>query len=256
MRPGLAAPNCLAMSDMPSPDVIRALDRDGFATISGALAPSVVRALAAAVEDLWAAEGEAAGVENYMERGVRRLANLAAKGDIFRVLALDERALAAARYVCGGEVRLSMLNARDVPSGSAPRQPWHCDTDGGAVPDADGSFACTAMWWLDDATTASGATMMLPGSHRTGRVPATELDDLNAALPGEVVFEAQAGDLLLLDGHCWHAGGANRMNRHRRAILVHYYRAGIPRREDRRPHIGPDTVLGAAEQALFGLDEV
>jgi hypothetical protein len=56
------------------------LDQQGYLIFKNLLLPSQIEALLARLEELWATEGDKAGEENYIEPGVRRLANLANKG--------------------------------------------------------------------------------------------------------------------------------------------------------------------------------
>ncbi|MEO5887096.1 MAG: phytanoyl-CoA dioxygenase family protein, partial [Anaerolineales bacterium] len=60
------------------------LNEQGYLIFKNLLSPSQIEALLARLEELWAAEGDKAGEENYFESCVRRLANLANKGEIFR----------------------------------------------------------------------------------------------------------------------------------------------------------------------------
>ena len=94
----------------------QALERDGYVVFPGVLSQAMLARIIDCLETLWAEEGAAAGQENYnaVEANVRRLANLANKGDIFRELFAHPLVLAAAELVMGPDVRLSMLNARDA----------------------------------------------------------------------------------------------------------------------------------------------
>ncbi len=106
-----------------------------------------------------------------------------------------------------------MLNARDVPLANAGAQPLHCDTDGGVVPDARGYFACTVVWMLDRFSRENGAPRLVPGTHRSGRVPREAVADVAAPHPDEIKIEGGPGDVLVFNGHCWHGGAPNRTGR-------------------------------------------
>lgn len=234
------------------------LDHDGFIHVPALLPADLVAALRARIEALWQEEGAEAGHENYAEAGARRLANLAAKDDLFRSLWAHPLALAAARHVMGPQVRLSMLNARDAlpQQAGGTRQKFHADTDGGGMPDDAGYWSCTAIWPLDPFTVQSGATRIIPGSHRSDQRAKEVLADRRAAHPDEVLMLGAPGDLMLFNGHCWHAGGPNLTAAPRRAILAHYLRADIPRGGDRRQHLdaGAWEALSPAERELLGLE--
>lgn len=252
------------------------LDEQGFVVIRNALAADDVRALVDAAEALWRIEGDDAGSENYIERGVRRLANLVAKDPVFRSLMLHPAALDAADLVLGvDDYRLVMLNARDpLPAALAARdvrgvapssplagitalcdgQPLHCDSDG-RNPDARGFRALTIIWALDPFDRANGAPRIVPRSHRIGRQPEEVLADIYGAHPEEIIVEGEAGDAVVINAHAWHGGRNNRSSGTRRSLLAHYYRRDMPVTPRRRPNFTPAQLaeLTAAERALLDL---
>jgi ectoine hydroxylase-related dioxygenase (phytanoyl-CoA dioxygenase family) len=97
----------------------------------------------------------------------------------------------------------------------------------------------------------------VPGSHLWGKSPKEVLIDLNTSHPDEIVIEGQPGDVLVFNGHCWHAGRPNETDGHRRGVLVHYLRADVPRPENRRQHLDATQAVGLApqERVLLGLDD-
>jgi ectoine hydroxylase-related dioxygenase (phytanoyl-CoA dioxygenase family) len=233
------------------------LDEQGYLIFKALLASQDVGRLLARLEDLWSTEGEHAGEENYIEPGVRRLANLANKGEMFRNLYAHPQVLEIVETIMGPDVRAAMVNARDVPPHTGVRMPFHMDSDKGRVRDEVGYSAATAIWMLDEFTVANGATAFVPGSHLLGKSPKEVLADLNASHPNEIVIEGQPGDVLVFNGHCWHAGRPNETDGHRRAILIHYLRADVPRPENRRQHMDNTqmAMLAPRERELLGLDE-
>ena len=233
------------------------LDKEGYLIFRNVLSPAQVDRILNRLEELWAAEGDHAGEENYIEPGVRRLANLASKGDSFRSLFAHPQVLEVVEAVMGPDVRVAMVNARDVPPYTGVRMSFHMDSDKGRVRDEQGYSAATAIWMLDEFSLANGATAFVPGSHLLGKSPREMLADVNASHPGELVIEGQPGDVLVFNGHCWHAGRPNETAHHRRAVLVHYLRADVPRPENRRQHLQPDhaNLLSVRERELLGLNE-
>jgi ectoine hydroxylase-related dioxygenase (phytanoyl-CoA dioxygenase family) len=233
------------------------LEEEGYILLPGLLSTEEIGRLSDYLETLWFEEGEGASRENYVEPDARRLANLANKGDIFRSIFAHPLVLAAVETVMGTDIRLSMLNARDARPQTGGRQPFHCDTDNSGKPDARGFYACTAVWMLDDFTRENGATLLVPGSHLSGKVPKEVMVDVFAPHPEEVVLTGKQGDVVVFNGHCWHAGGQNRTSSSRRAILAHYLRAGIPRSDNRRQHLSKETRarMSPQEVRILGLDE-
>jgi ectoine hydroxylase-related dioxygenase (phytanoyl-CoA dioxygenase family) len=233
------------------------LDEQGYLIFKNLLSPEKIDMILNRLEELWATEGDHAGEENYIEAGVRRLANLANKGEIFRELYAHPQVLEVVEAVMGPEMRASMINARDVPPHTGVRMPFHMDSDKGRVRDEKGYSATTAIWMLDEFSVANGATAFVPGSHLLGKSPREVISDLNASHPDEIVIEGRPGDVLVFNGHCWHAGRPNETGGHRRAILIHYLRADVPRPENRRQHLDADraAALTSKERELLGLDD-
>jgi len=233
------------------------LGHQGFLLLKGVLSPEQVAEVVAKAEAVWAAEGAQAGSENYLEPGVRRLANLANKGDAFRRLMVHPMVLEAVHSVLGPQVRINMLNARDaLPRGTAV-QPLHTDADHGAKADAQGYLVCTAIWMLDPFTRENGATRLVPGTHRSTALPKEVLADVLAPHPDEIYVTGQPGDVFIFNGHCWHAGGANHTDSARRAILAHYARADQPQRLNQKESISPEVqaALSPLERQVLGLDD-
>lgn len=233
------------------------LDEQGYLIFKNSLSPEEIETILARLEELWGIEGERAGEENYIEPGVRRLANLANKGEIFRGLYAHPLVLEVVEAVMGPDVRVAMVNARDMPPHTGMRMPFHMDSDKGRVRDEQGYSAATAIWMLDEFSSANGATAFVPGSHLLGKSPKEVLTNLNGSHPDEIVIEGQTGDLLVFNGHCWHAGRPNETGNHRRAILVHYLRADVPRLENRRQHLDVEQAraLSPRERELLGLHD-
>jgi ectoine hydroxylase-related dioxygenase (phytanoyl-CoA dioxygenase family) len=233
------------------------LDEQGYLIFKRLLPAEKIDMILTRLEELWGAEGDQAGEENYIEPGVRRLANLANKGEIFRELYAHPQVLEVVEAFMGPEMRASMINARDVPPHTGVRMPFHMDSDKGRVRDDKGYSAATAIWMLDEFSVANGATAFVPGTHLLGKSPKEVLTDLHASHPDEIVIEGQPGDVLVFNGHCWHAGRPNETGGHRRAILVHYLRADVPRPENRRQHLDPEraAALTSKERELLGLDD-
>ena len=99
-------------------------------------------------------------------------------------------------------------------------QAWHqdCRADGGR-------FNCNRLLYTADIEASDGAVVVVPGSHRLGRVPAkTAQEDL----PGQVVLTPRAGTLVLLHGRCWHRVTPNRSQRERVSINIRAFPAGTP----------------------------
>jgi ectoine hydroxylase-related dioxygenase (phytanoyl-CoA dioxygenase family) len=114
-----------------------------------------------------------------------------------------------------------------------------------------------------DVTAESGPTAVIPGSHRSGRLPPTdriEDPDLTCEGAAAVTPEAAAGDVLFFASDVWHRGtpagpgGAGRL-----FVQCHYGRRDIAQRvrtTDEVNHVAPearDRIASTRERDLLGL---
>jgi ectoine hydroxylase-related dioxygenase (phytanoyl-CoA dioxygenase family) len=232
-----------------------ALDRLGYVTLPGFIAPALLGRLIDRLEAQFAAEGEAAGSEFRQEPGARRLANLVDKDPLFAACIATPELLPYVGHVLGARFKLSSLNARSANPRNGLDQPLHAD--GGALPDEAGFWVCNTVWVVDDFTLDNGALRVVPGSHRAGRLPAAALADPAAPHPEQIVLTARAGDLMVMNAHLWHGGLANRTERPRMAMHGYYCRWDKPQQQYQKRLLRPETQarLTAAERALCALDD-
>jgi ectoine hydroxylase-related dioxygenase (phytanoyl-CoA dioxygenase family) len=116
---------------------------------------------------------------------------------------------------------------------------------------------------LCDCTVADGPTAVVPGSHRSGRLPPFEMkssEDLTYDGRPPAVLEADAGDVLLFASDAWHHGQRARAGgRGRYFLQVHYARRDIAQRirtTDVVNHLSPEAVARAdtdRSRTLVGL---
>jgi len=207
----------------------RQLDLLGYVLLPGVMDPGLLGRLRQRVEELFAAEGEAAGAEFKTEPGARRLANLVNKGDVFRAIIAHSAVLPLVKHVLGENVKLSSLNARSANPHSGQPQPLHCDM--GGLPDERGAWVCNTVWMLDDFTEHNGALRVVAGSHRWNRLPQDALADPCADHPQQSVVVGAAGSVIIMNAHLWHGGLANRTPRSRTAVHAFYCRRDKPQQQ-------------------------
>ncbi len=231
------------------------LDERGFVTLPGFIGEARRRRLCDRIQQLFEAEGDAAGAEFRQEPGARRLANLADKGDVFVEAILDAEMRAHVGHVLGKRFKLSSLNARSANPRSDDAQPLHVDA--GALPDGLGYWVCNTVWMLDDFTTDNGALRAVPGSHRFGRRPQDALADPMEPHPGEVLVTGRAGDLVVMNSHLWHGGTANRTDRPRLAMHAFFCRSDKPQQQYQKALLRAETQarLSSAARTLLALDD-
>jgi hypothetical protein len=250
-----------------APAASSAIERDGFAVLPGVLTPSEVERLRTEIDDLFVALAPA---RNRTDR------------DEFRYEALNHSAACQAVVAHPGILAVVEPLLGDdchVIANTAWRNPpeftggfWHCDA-GPHVPRPEGVpwddripypiFAIGAHVYVRDCTRADGPTAVVPGSHRSGRLPPVDrLDDLDLTYDGRppAVVEARAGDVALFASDAWHRGlPAGPGARGRCFLQVHYGRRDIAQRirtTNEVHHLSADAVARATterERTVVGL---
>ncbi|MBM4374782.1 MAG: phytanoyl-CoA dioxygenase family protein [Deltaproteobacteria bacterium] len=131
-----------------------------------------------------------------------------------------------ARAVLGDAIAIYRATLFNKSARGSSPLPWHQDAGSYWGLDRDPELQ---IWTaLDDCTSDSGCVRVVPGSHHRGL--ATPLGGL---IPSELVearhaeehaleLPANAGEVLLLHNHLWHASSANQSGRPRRAFTVCY----------------------------------
>lgn len=233
----------------------RQLDESGWVCLAGLMDRAFLDEARSEVERLWDEEGENAGAEFRKEPGARRLANLVDKGPVFERVVSQPLVLEAVRHVLGEDFKLSSLNARSTDPFWAEPQPLHCDA--GALPDEAGYSICNTIWLLDDFTVENGATRVVPGSHRWGKLPLEILADPHAAHPDEALVLGCAGDVVVMNTHAWHGGTANRTASPRRALHAFFTRGDKPQQQYQKKLLRPETQarLSADVRRILALDD-
>jgi hypothetical protein len=121
--------------------------------------------------------------------------------------------------------------------GGAPF-PWHQDTPYWAFGCAHLDRLVSVLFYLDDATLENGCLWVIPGSHGRGCIPCfedrgtlgrlyTDLEALDAVEP--VALEARGGSVVFFHGDLVHGSRSNRTQQSRRALVLTYQPAELPR---------------------------
>jgi ectoine hydroxylase-related dioxygenase (phytanoyl-CoA dioxygenase family) len=127
------------------------------------------------------------------------------------------RVLEACRVLLGPDIRVAGCHGR-APAPGHGGQGLHVDWTGPVLP---GELQlANAFWVLDPMDAHNGATRIVPGSHRWGRVPRGTLAQPHGRHPQEQQVEARPGDVLVFSAHLWHAGAVNPSGRRRRVLLM------------------------------------
>ncbi|AOE87567.1 phytanoyl-CoA dioxygenase family protein [Pseudomonas sp. TCU-HL1] len=114
---------------------------------------------------------------------------------------------------------------------------------------------CTAHLYLDDIDADLCPTLVIPGSHRSGRKPRPGESDWRGKVPEAVL--CRAGDVLMFRSELWHAGSRNRTTERSRYLLqMHYGRRMVAQKFSPylRFHFNPDVVAACTprQRRLLG----
>jgi hypothetical protein len=143
------------------------------------------------------------------------------KEPAFRYCLEHPYVMSAIAHVLDGDVVLGRFRGRDPRRGSG-QQGFHVD-DSKPVP-VDRQCLANAFWLLDDMDESNGATRVVPGSHRVGRIPPKGLQRRDARHPEAQSIRASAGDAIVFSAHLWHAGSENISGAPRRIAMAHFCR--------------------------------
>ncbi|MCU1328467.1 MAG: Phytanoyl-CoA dioxygenase [Bryobacterales bacterium] len=227
------------------------LNELGFLAFPALLSPAQVSKFNQRIEELFALEGDGAGSEFKTEPGARRIANAVDKGEIFEQVIETPEVLEAMEAVLGPDFKLSSLNIRSANPRNGCAQPLHVDS--GALPDALGYSVCNSVWMLDDFTERNGALRVVPGSHRSGRLP-----EPGAKVEGEILVTGKAGTVVVMNAHLWHGGSENFTDAQRRAMHVYYTRGDKPQQQYQKRLVRSEVQarLSPLGRKLLALDDL
>lgn len=94
------------------------------------------------------------------------------------------------------------------------------------------------MFAIDEFSTETGATRVVPRTHQTTEAPAQEYANEKA-----IAMECSAGSMVVFDSTLWHAAGANTSGRDRLAINHQFTRSYIKQQIDYVRALGDAAVL-------------
>lgn len=227
---------------------VEELHDQGYTIIRQMIDPAWLAELRAAVALRMTIEGDQAGAEFRKEANSQRLANLVDKGETFHRVISHPILLTAVEAVLGPDWKLSSLNYRAAEPHSNSAQPLHCDM--GLVKDEKGFAVFNSIWMLDDFTPDNGPTRAVPGSHHSGQLPP-------ASHPDEKIILGQAGDVILMNAHCWHGGTDNRTDHPRRSLHGFFVRGDHPQQQYQKRLLRPETIaqLSPELRRILALDD-
>ena len=144
---------------------------------------------------------------------------------------------------------VTQFSARD-PHRGAPPQQLHIDS---RFPGPPFALMTITLWMLNDFTVESGATRLVPGSHRRASYP-----EDGVLQPDELTVQAPAGSVLIYNGSAWHGGGAKRKDVERWSVIISYARWWLKPAFDMTLNTPPELYaqLSPERRELFGFTSV
>lgn len=202
------------------------LDVYGFTAVERVLTDDQIASMRETLMRLADEVGEERGGEG----SCRHVSNLPTLDPIFFPVIDHPRILPILERFLEKSLILGSLNSRIVRPGDGD-QGFHSDIPAEMLNMASPVMMNT-VWMLDDFSPENGGTRVVPGTHKSG---------LGHPPPGvDVKYYVQpsapAGSVLVFNGQCWHAGGANRGNANRHALFAHYRKRMLMFQYD--PHEG------------------
>jgi ectoine hydroxylase-related dioxygenase (phytanoyl-CoA dioxygenase family) len=219
------------------------LDREGCAVVERFLDDTKV----AALKDELAPYRDATplGRNDFEGHATKRIYAVFAKVRGFDELATHPLLLGVLDHVLG-HYQLSGPVGIDIGPGETP-QGLHRDDVVYPIPWPHQQVVLNTIWALDDFTEDNGATLIVPGSHRTS--PADQPPEADA-----VVATMPAGSVMFYVGTVWHGGGGNATDQRRLGVILEYCAAWVRAQENHITAIGEDVIrtLDPKLQELLG----
>ena len=200
----------------------------GFTLVADVLNPGEIEALRSALVRC----GDEVGVHGYENRNATSLlvANLPGRDPVFFQVIDHPAILPILEHFLDRTLILGSLSSRIVRPGDG-KQDFHSDIPAHMLNPVSPVMMNT-VWMLDDFSPEIGGTRIVPGSHKSGLTgPPEGMEVRHVFQP-----EAPAGSVLVFNGQCWHAGGANSTGGNRHALFAHYRKSMLMFQLD--PHDG------------------
>jgi ectoine hydroxylase-related dioxygenase (phytanoyl-CoA dioxygenase family) len=223
--------------------VVDALERDGCVVVERFICPEKVAALKAELAPH--REQNPLGRNDFEGFATKRIYALFAKVRGFDELATDPLLLGVLDRVLG-QYQLSGPVGIDIGPDETP-QGLHRDDVVYPLTWPHQQVVLNTMWALDEFTADNGATLIVPGSHRSSPAEMPPLSDaVTATMP--------VGSVMFYVGTVWHGGGANHTNERRLGVILEYVAAWLRAQENHVTAVPVDVVrtLEPRLQELLG----
>lgn len=182
----------------------------GVAILSGVLSPSELKTLRDAVYAEAEADRRTGRADDpyfadaMLGNPSQHVWNLPSRSQLYCDLAVHPVVMDLVKSFVGGGIRLSTFSANITLPGSGMMH-LHADQGTNPQPWGEKPHGLNFIWCIDDFLDETGATRMVPGSHRLNRSAAS----MEEIMSETVAVEAPAGSLIVMESRVWHKTGAN-----------------------------------------------
>jgi ectoine hydroxylase-related dioxygenase (phytanoyl-CoA dioxygenase family) len=208
-------------------DQLETYHEQGFVILPALLSGAEVEAIRSALRPYL--EVGANGRNNFEGERTRRVYSLVGRGPLFEATVEHPAVLGLLDQLLEVNYLLTASQAICISPGETP-QPIHYDDAFFRVPRPRPAISVSTIWAVDDFIADSGATEVIPGSHRWGDDQLTDTDGVDTNASPNPAFveqlrpvEMEAGSCVLFAGTLLHRGGGSRPTASPRRAFSHQY---------------------------------
>ena len=225
--------NSLSMSDLEIENHLKKIAKNGFTIIENVLLDNECKNISDKLDIINEEEQNEFGIERLEkinENGILR--SLLLKDEKFTDLIIHPKVYPIISTIVGETAILHLQNAIIVfPQKKHGQSHFHRDFPKDFV--SSKPLSINAFWVIDEFNSETGATWVVPKTHKMENWPSEEFLEKNA-----IQISAKAGSVLVFDSMLIHRGGSNVSNITRRAVNHQYTRPFIKQQIDLPRYLG------------------
>jgi len=214
-------------------DHINKIQKDGYTIVNNVLSLDECKLISEKLDKLTEEDLKYFGKERLAqlnEIGIIRA--LMAKDGYFTTLILHPKVYPIVSAIMGETAILHLQNSIIVyPEKKHGQSHFHRDFQKDFV--SSKPLSLNAIWMIDDFNRETGATWIVPGTHKESEWPSEEYLEKNA-----IQVNGKAGSVMIFDSMLIHKGGSNKSNIIRRAVNHQFTRPFIKQQIDLPSFLG------------------